>query len=71
MDKETKQLLDAKETNQLLDDIDTAFAVLNIGRNHGITPQAARCCREVWQRTRDKLGYEGDLTNAFKNCRCD
>jgi len=59
------------EIKELLDDVDTAFMVLNIGRDHGITPQAARACRDAWKRVRDNLGYEGNLDNAFTNCKCE
>lgn len=62
-----------KETKQLLDEIDTAFMVLNIGRDHGITPQAAKACREAWIKVRFALCYKdsGCMENAFKNSRCD
>ncbi len=55
------------ETKKLLDDIDTALATLNIGRDHGITPQAAGALRDVWQRTREALKYEpvGNIQYAF------
>lgn len=28
--------------------MDTALSTLHIGRDHGITPQAAKACREAW-----------------------
>ena len=30
-----------------IDDADTAFATLFIGRDHGVTPQAAQCCQDL------------------------
>lgn len=40
----------------IIDDMDTAIAVLYIGRDHGITPQADGCLRDVTVRCRDYLG---------------
>lgn len=39
----------------IIDDMDTAIAVLYIGRNHGVTPQADACLRAVTVRCRDYL----------------
>lgn len=43
---------------RLLDDIDTAFATLKVGRDYkdGITPQAAEACADVWHRINELFG---------------
>lgn len=60
---------------ELLLDIDAAFATLNIGRDHGITPQAASACRKAWAKVNEALNdpemAEVILDNAFQNCHCE
>ena len=71
------------ETNKIieaLNDADTAFCVLNIGQDHGITPQAAKACREAWAKINaalyaakgrpDDAYPDGILKNAFRDCHC-
>lgn len=45
-----------KEVREAIDEADTAFATLNIGRDHGITPQAEEACREAWAKIRGIIG---------------
>jgi len=64
------------DIRKLLERIDTTFATLNIGRDHGITPQAAKDCRESWARVlffldRDNETIQSVKTNAFTNCKCE
>lgn len=63
-----------KEILALLEEIDTTFAVLNIGQDHGITPQAAKACREAWISVRKAMGRDqvfiSCLDNAFRDCLC-
>lgn len=46
---------DAKNAKKLLNDCDTAFAVLFIGSDHGITPQAEKCCKETAKKVQEFL----------------
>jgi len=58
-----------------LDNCDTAFATLNIGRDHGITPQAASACRRAWADAQEALGRDivnpnKIRENAFRDSLC-
>ena len=52
---------DKKRLLSIIDDMDTAIAVLYIGRDHGITPQADACMRAVCIRVRDELSAKRTL----------
>lgn len=56
-----------------LDDCDTAFAVINIGRDHGITPRAAKAMLEAWISVQSVMaeihGPESSWAEAEKNNR--
>jgi hypothetical protein len=71
-----------KKLFQLLDEVDTALMTLHIGQDHGITPQAASACREVWAKViegKQRLNrayngekYAADIRNVgFRDCKCD
>ncbi len=47
-------------TKKLLNEVDTAFAVLFIGSDHGITPQAAQACKEAAINVQIALGFRNE-----------
>lgn len=59
------------EALSIIDDMDTAVAVLFIGRDHGITPQADACLCNVTVRCRDYLAARrkalGEIWNQARS----